>query len=137
MKRKLLMVGIALIGLTLSLGSNAWADDHGQGGKNRGDDKAYHRNDKTPPGNHYGWENGKGNPHKDRYDHRPDNLRRDRDDHRPASYRRDYHHRVPVVEKRVYHHYSSAARNDGGIFNVAVSVIDQVFSVAVAVSGPR
>jgi len=129
MTRKLLMIGIALVGLILALGSNAWAEN-GRGGKDRRNDKIYHQNDKTPPGNHYGWEKGKGNPHKDNYRYRQEYRPRDR-------YQRDYHHPRPVVEKHVYHHYSSDERYDDDRFNVAVSVIDQVFSVAVAVSGSR
>ena len=141
MTRKLLMIGIALVGFTLAFGSNAWAEN-GRGGKDRRNDKVYHQNDKTPAGNHYGWQKGKGNPHKDSYQRRPEYRHRDRDhrwdrDHHRDRYRRDYHHQRPVVEKHVYHHYSSDESYDDDRFNVAVSVIDQVFSVAVAVSGTR
>ena len=129
MKRKLLMIGIALIGFTLALGSNAWAEN-GRGGKDHRDHTAYHQNDKTPAGNHYGWEKGRGNPHKDSNQRRPEYQHRDR-------YHRDYHHQRPVVEKRVYHYYSSDESYDDDGFNVAVSVIDQVFRVVVAVSGTR
>ena len=131
MTRKLVMIGIALIGLTLAFGSNAWADGHGKGNKPRGNDKVYQQNCKTPPGNHNGWEKGKGNPHQNRYEQRQEYLHQEQDHHR------NYDHKRPVVEKHVYHHYSSDERYDDGNFNVAVSIIDQVFSVAVAVSGAR
>jgi len=130
MTRKLLMIGIALVGFTLALGSNAWAEQ-GRGGKGHRNDKGYHYNAKTPPGHHYGWEKGRGNPHRDGYRHRPEYRHRDRHPHR------DYHPRKRVVEKHVYHHYSSDDRYDDDRVNVAVSVIDQFFSVAVAVSGRR
>jgi len=129
MTRKLLITGITLIGFTLALGSNAWAEQ-GRKGKQHKNDKNYHQSYKTPPGHHYGWEKGKGNPHKDSNQRRPEYRHRDR-------YHRDYHHKRPVVEKHVYHHYSSDESYDDDRFNVAVSVIDQVFSVAVAVSGSR
>ena len=129
MTRKLLMIGIALVGLTLALGGNAWAEN-GRGGKDRRNGNAYHQNDKTPPGHHYGWEKGKGNPHKANAQYRQQYRHRDR-------YQRDYHHHRPIVEKHVYHHTSSDERYDDDRFNVAVSVIDQVFSVAVVVSGSR
>ena len=131
MKRKLLMIGIALIGFTLALGSNAWADGHGNGSKNRGNDKAYQQNYKTNPGNHNGWEKGKGNPHQNRCEQRREYRHQGQDHHRNNDHKR------PVVEKHVYHHYSNDERYDDGNFNVAVSIIDQVFSVAVAVSGAR
>jgi hypothetical protein len=137
MTRKLLMIGIALVGFTLAFGSNAWAEN-GRGGKDRKDGKAYHQTSKTPPGNHYGWEKGKGNPHQDSYQRRPEYRHRDRDDRWDRDRRRDYDYKRPVVEKHVYHHYRSDERyDDDSGFNVAVSVIDQVFSVAVAVSGIR
>ena len=131
MTRKLLIIGIALVGLTLALGSNAWADGHGKGGQNRGNDKTYHQTYKIPPGNHYGWEKGKGNPHQSHYQQRREYR------HQEQDHRRVYDHKRPVVEKHVYHHYSSDERYDDGNFNVAVAIIDQVFSVAVAVSGAR
>jgi len=139
MTRKLLMIGIALVGFTLALGSNAWAE-HGRGGKDRRNDKTYHRNIKTAPGNHYGWEKGKGNPHKNVNRHRPAYRHRDhrwdRDD-RNRHRQRDLRPPRRVVEKHVYHHHSNDGRYDDSRFNVAVSVIDQVFSVAVAISGTR
>ena len=136
MTRKLLIIGITLVGLTMAFGSNAWAEN-GRGGKDRRNGKAYHQNYKTPPGNHYGWEKGKGNPHKDSNQRRPEYRGRDRDHHRDRYHRDYHHHRRPVVEKHVYPHYSSDKRYDDNNFNVAVSIIDQVFSVAVAVSGSR
>jgi hypothetical protein len=130
MTRKLLKTGIALVGIALALGSNAWAEQ-GRGGKDHRNDKGYHYNAKSPSGHHYGWEKGRGNPHRDDYRHRPEYRHRDRHPHR------DYHPRKRVVEKHVYHHYSSDDRYDDDRVNVAVSVIDQFFSVAVAVSGTR
>ena len=135
MTRKLLMIGIALVGFTLALGSNAWAEN-GRGGKERRNDRVYQHNDKTPPGHHYGWEKGKGNPHRDNDRHRPQYRHQERYHHYRNRQGDDCQHR-PVVEKHVYHHYSSDERYDDDSFNVAVSVIDQVFSVAVAVSGSR
>lgn len=140
MTRKLLMIGITLVGLTMAFGSNAWAEN-GRSGKDRRNDKAYHQNYKTPSGHHYGWEKGKKNPHKDSYQHRPEY--RDRDNrwdinrHYRDRYHRGYHHQRPVVEKHVYHHYSTNERYDDDSFNVAFSVIDQVFSVALAANGTR
>ena len=61
MTRKLLMIGITLVGLTMAFGSNAWAEN-GRSGKDRRNDKAYHQNYKTPSGHHYGWEKGKKEP---------------------------------------------------------------------------
>jgi hypothetical protein len=40
------------------------------------------------------------------------------------------------VEKHVYHHYRIHDRHDG-YFNVAVSVVDDLFGVGVAVGGTR
>ena len=136
MTRKLLMIGITLVGLTLAFGSNAWAE-HGRGGKDHKNGKVYQQTPKTPSGNHYGWEKGKGNPHKDSRQHRPEYRPRDRDHRWDRDRHQDYRHQKPVVEKHVYHHYSSDERNDDDSFRVAVSVIDQFLSVAVAVSGTR
>jgi len=139
MKRKLLIIGIALIGMAIAFGSNAWAGQD-RGGKQHKKDRNYHQSYKTPAGNHYGWDKGKGNPHNDIYQHRPEYRDRYRDDrwNRDRHYRdryRKYNHKV--VEKHVYHHCSSDDRYDDDGFNVAVSVIDQFLSVAVAVSGTR
>lgn len=120
MTRKLLIISIALLGISLTLGGHAWAGQ-GQGGKRHQNDKIYHQGYKTPPGNHYGWKKGKKNPHQSRYRHAP-------------VYRHRDHHRRPVVEKHVYHHYRSEDRQDAGRFNIAVSVIDNVIGFAVAVS---
>jgi hypothetical protein len=120
MTRKRLIIGIALLGISLILGGNAWAGQD-QGGKRHKNEKTYHQGYKTPPGHHYGWEKGKKNPHQSRY--------------RPApAYRHRDHHRRPVVEKHVHHHYRSEGRQDDNRFNIAVSVIDNVLGVAVAVS---
>jgi len=146
MLRKFMMIGIALIGFTLALGSNAWAD-RGRGDRGHRNDKGYHHNYKTPPGHHYGWQKGKGNPHRDRYQHRREYRHRDRDHrwdrdrYRGHHYRdrhykgRHYHKRV--VEKHVYHHYPKHRRHYDDRFNIAVSVIDDFFGVGVAVSGRR
>ena len=123
MTRKLLIIGVALIGFTLALGSNAWAED-GKRGKRHKNDRRYHQSYKTPPGHHYGWEKGKRNSHKSRYRHFP-------------AYRLRDPHRRPVVEKHVYHHYRSPSedlQNNSGL-NVTFSVIDNVLSIAVAVNG--
>lgn len=140
MTRKRLMTGIALVGFVLALGSNAWAE-HGRGGKDHRNDKGYHHTPKTPPGHHYGWDRGRGNPHSAGHPHRPGYRHRDRDHRRDHDGHRHHDRDCPirkrVVEKHVYHHYRSEdGPNDDG-FNVAVSVIDRVFSVAVAVSGRR
>ena len=151
MARKLLMIGITLIGFTMAFGSNAWADrDRGDIGHRN--DKGYHHNYKTTKGHHYGWDRGKGNPHKYGYQHSSDYRHRDRD-HRwdGDRYHRDHHGRVVekqvyhhyprhdrrVVEKHVYHHYRSDDCYDHDRFNMAFSVVDQFFGVAVAVSGSR
>ena len=120
MTRKRLIIGIAMLGISLTLGGNAWAGQD-QGDKRHKNEKGYHQRYKTPPGHHYGWEKGKKNPHQFRY--------------RPApAYRHRDHHRRPVVEKHVHHHYRSEGRQDDNRFNIAVSVIDNVLGVAVAVS---
>jgi hypothetical protein len=135
-----MMMGIALVGLTLAFGSNAWADN-GRGGKGQKNDKSYHQSYKTPQGHHYGWQKGKGNPHKDRYQHRPEYRHRDRHPQRRVVEKHVYHHyprqNHRVVEKHVYHHYPKPDRHRVGHFNIAVSVIDRAFGVAVAGGGRR
>ncbi len=145
MTRKLIFTGIALIGFTLALGSNAWADhDRGKRG-HRGDHK-YHHKYKDHPGHHYGWHKGKGNPHRYRYKHRGAYCHRDRDHdwyrdrHHRWQYHRDRtykgrHHRERVVEKHVYHHHPKRHRYDDDRSSFAFMVIDQVLGVAVAVGG--
>jgi hypothetical protein len=124
MKRKLIIAGIVLVGFLLALGSNSWAgegrDDHRRGGE------SYHqRGWKTPPGNHYGWEKGRGNPHKHVHRHQP-----------PCHHR--YHNRRPVViEKHVYHHYKGRDRYSDGSYNIAASLLNQAFEISVAMSGVR
>ena len=120
MTRKLLITGIALIGFTLALGNSAWAGQ-GKGGNRHQEDGQYHQTAKEPSGHHYGWEKGKKNPHKPRFRDYP--VDRHRDDHRR-----------PVIEKHVYHHYQGEASQDDGQFNVAVSLIENAISIAVAVS---
>lgn len=136
MTRKLLMMGIALVGFTLASGSNAWAE-HGRGGKDHRNDKGYYHNAKTPPGHQYGWEKGRGNPHRPEYRHR----QRDYQPRKRVVEKHVYHHPPRhdrrIVEKHVYHHYRGDAGCDRDRFNVAVAVIDQFFGVAVAVSGTR
>ena len=119
MTRKLLMIGIALVGFTLALGSNAWAG-HARGAKRHKGEKVYHHNHKSPAGHHYGWEKGRGNPHRQAYRHR---------DRHP-------HYGKRVVERHVYHHTRRDDRRDDR-FRIAVSVTDQFLGVAVAVSGSR
>jgi hypothetical protein len=122
MTRKLFIIGIALIGISLAFGSNAWAD-RDKGGKGHKSDKGYHQSYKAPQGHHYGWEKGKKNPHKDRYQHRPE-------------YRhRDHHPQKRVVEKHVYHHYPRHYRPYASRFNAAFSVIDSAFGAVVVVGG--
>jgi hypothetical protein len=131
MTRKLLIVGIALIGMTLALGSNAWAGPDRRG-RDHKKDQTYHRQDKTPAGHHYGWAKGKGNRH------RPACRQPDRRPHRPVYRPHDPHHGRDrkVVEKHVYHHYRTEERHDDHI-RIAVSVVDQFLGVAVAFSGTR
>ncbi len=152
MVRKLTMIGIALIGFTLAMGSNAWAD-RDRGDRGHRNDKGYHHNYKTPKGHHYGWDKGKGNPHRDRYEHRREYRHRDRYDRWGRDHRWDrdrhhrdrdrdhrykgHHHRKRVVEKHVYHHAPKHRRHHDEHFNIAVSIIDQAFGVAVAVGGRR
>jgi len=133
MTRKLVWTGIALFGITLALGSNAWADQD-RGGRGHRNDNGYHQKHKNPPGHHFGWHKGKGNPHKDRYHRRP--AYRDRDHHDRGRYPRGQHSKR-VVERHIYHHYTSDDRCDDDRFNLAISVIDEFLGVAVAVSGSR
>lgn len=141
MVRKLMITVTALMGFTLAIGGNAWAD-RDRGDRGHRDDKVYHHNDKTPPGYHYGWDKGKGNPHRDRYEHRREYPHRDRDhrwgsegDHR---WNRDRHHRWDR-DRHSRDRYRDHRRHDrhDGRFRLGVSVIDDLFGVAVAVSGSR
>jgi len=97
MVRRLLIIGISLVGFTMALGSNAWADRY-SGDRGHRADKGYHHNYKTPKGHHYGWDKGKRNFHKDRYQHHREYRHRDRDQrwgrdrHRDRHYRDRYHH---------------------------------------------
>ena len=122
MVRKLMVIGIALVGLTLALGSNAWADP-GRG-KGHGHAKGYHQKHRVSPGPYHRGYCDRGRHHDRRvvekhvYHHYPRHDRR-------------------VVEKRVYHHYPRPDRRPGGHFNIAVSVIDHAFGVAVAAGGRR
>ncbi len=129
MTRKRIFIGIVLVGFLLALGGNAWAD-HDRGKRGHRNDKGYHHKCKHPPGHHYGWQKGNGNPHRDRYQHRRGNRHRDKD----HCWHRDRHHRKRVVEKHVYHHYPKRHRYDDDRFNFAVSVIDEFFGFAVTVS---
>lgn len=125
MTRKLIMISIALVGFTLALGSNAWADD-GRNGKRHHNDRRYHQGYKSHPGHHYGWIKGKKHPHKPRYRHH-------------QAYRhRDQVRRPVVVEKHVYHSYQSeepesVVEEEG--FKFAFSMADEVFGISVAVNG--
>ena len=105
MVRRLMIISISLIGLTLALGSNAWAD-RGRGDRGHRTDNGYHHNYKHPSGHHYGWDKGKRNPHRDRFQHRREYRHRDR------------HHRWDRDRYRDrYHRYSSYDRH-GGRFKV-------------------
>lgn len=110
MVRKITMIGVALIGVTLAFAGNAWADrDRGDGG---------HRNDRG--GNHYGWGKGHGNLHQGHNRFRGHGL--------PAR-----HHR----EKNDYHHHHRPCPLYGGHFHIGMSVADNVFGFAMAVSENR
>ncbi len=160
MARKLILIGIVLVGFLLALGSNAWAD-RGRHGKRHHDDKGYRYCHKTHHGHHYGWHKGKWNPHRDRYHHRREYRHRDRhhrwdrdryrgqhyrDRHHRDRYYKGRHHHKRVVEKHVYHHGPKRHRHvEKHVYHhypkrhdrssIAFTVIDQVLGVAVAVSG--
>ena len=120
MTRKLLIIGIVWGGLVMAAGSSAWA---GQGRDNQRhrDQKSCHQTVKTPLGQHRGWEKGRYNPH-------PSTCNNDR------RYRHTDYHRRAVVEKHVHHYHVDRGYRDDNHFSLAVSVIDQVIGVAVAVS---
>ncbi len=124
MKRKLIIVGVVLVGFALALGSRSWAgegrDDHRRGGE-----RYHQRGWKAPHENHYGWEKGRGNPHK--CVHR----------HQPACRHRCHHQRPVVVERHVYHHYEGRDRDAHGSYNIAASLLNQAFEISVAVKGIR
>jgi hypothetical protein len=117
MKRKLLAAGITLVGLTLALGSNAWA---GLAGKGRSHDRTFTQKCQTPPGHHYGWEK---RPKVHNRSHRQ----------RPAVVHQ-HHPRRPVVKNHIHHHYGSDARQEERRFNLEVSVLEDILGVAVALS---
>ncbi|MCP3955079.1 MAG: hypothetical protein GY697_23090 [Desulfobacterales bacterium] len=162
MVRKITVIGIALIGITLASGGNAWAERN-RGDKGQRNDKGYHQKHKNPPGHHYGWKKGNGNPHRDRhykgrhqrkhsvkkhvYHHVPKRHHRVEKRvyrHGPKRHRRVekrvYRH-VPKrhrrVEKRVYHHYPKRQIAHGDQFNIAFSVVDEFFGFGMAVSSNR
>lgn len=131
MVRKLTIIGISLIGFALTMGSNAWADrDRGDRGHRNG--KGYHQSQKIPPGHHYGWDKGKGNPHRDRYEHRREYRHEDRYDRRDRDHRWDRDRRDDRRDR--HDRYRNHDRHDSR-FRLGVSVIDDLFGVAVAVSG--
>lgn len=143
MTRRLMILSIALIGFTLTLGTNVWADhDRGKKG-HRYDEKCYQKY-KAHKRHHYGWHKGKGNPHRYRYKHYREYRHRDRDHywyrdrHHRWQYHRDRHykgrhHRKRIVEKHVYHHYPKRHRHRDDRSGFAFMVIDQFLGVAVAV----
>ena len=124
MTRNFLILGIALIGLTLALGSNAWAG-HGRNNKSHHDHKIGRHCHNGHHGHHYGWSKGKRHPHRKCYRHH--RARRHRD-----------HGRRPVVqEKHIYHHYQRKEPRyieDSG-FKFVFALADEVLGIAVAVSG--
>ncbi len=144
MARRLVIIGIALIGFTLTFGSKVWAD-HDRGTRWHRSDGDCHHKYKSPSGHHYGWQKGRKYLRWDRHNHRRAYRHRDRDHswyrdrhHRWHRYRDRYykghHHRKRVVEKHVYHHYPKSYRKDDRS-SIAFMVIDQVLGVAVAVGG--
>ncbi|MGD9329953.1 MAG: hypothetical protein PVJ53_01505 [Desulfobacterales bacterium] len=104
MTRKIILTSIVWVGFVMAFGSNAWAD-HDRGKRGHRSDKGYHHKFKNPPGHHYGWQKGKGNPHRDRYQHRRVYRYRDGDghyrNHQDRYYKRHHNHKR-VVEKHVY-----------------------------------
>ena len=95
MVRRLMIISISLVGLTLALGSNAFADRY-RGDRGHRPDNGYHHTYKTPKGHHYGWDKGKRYLHRDRYRNHSEYRHRDRD-HRWGRdrhhYRDRYHHK--------------------------------------------
>jgi hypothetical protein len=121
MIRKLLIAGIALVGFTLAVGSNAWAGQD-KGGNRYQKKGEYHQTVKTPPGHHNGWEKDRQDPCQP--------------DHRfYPPYPPRHQQSRPVVEKHVHHYDYSEDRRDDDHFSFAVSLIDNVIGIAVAVSG--
>jgi hypothetical protein len=92
MVRRFMIIGISLMGLTLALGSNAWAAGH-RGDRGHRTDNGYHHNYKAPSGHYYGWDKGKRSYHRERvqrqreYRHRDHRWRRDRNHYRDRFYR--------------------------------------------------
>ncbi|MFZ7127159.1 MAG: hypothetical protein ACOWWM_13480 [Desulfobacterales bacterium] len=121
MTRKLIIIGVALVGFVLGMGSNSWAD-RGRD-EHRKNDRNHHQVSKAPSGQHYGWEKGKGNPH------RPDYR------HRSATYHRDQNHHRPVIVKKPARHYQGRDRHDNGRYSVAAAIMDHAFAISIAVSG--
>ena len=121
MTRKLILAGIVLIGFTLALGSNAWAD-RGRYCKGHKYAKYHHHCHKAHHGHHYGWDKGRK--------HHPRRCYR----HHRARRHRDHVVRRKVVEKHVYHHYprETAVAEDGVKF--VFSVADALLGVSVEVN---
>ena len=120
MVRRLMIISISLVGLTLALGSNAWAD-RDRGGREHRNDKGYHHNDKTPKGNHYGWEKGRGNSHREHYKHRREYRHGDRYHRWDRDLHWNYHNRDRYHRDR-RHQYRSHGHYRGSRFNAAVKV---------------
>jgi hypothetical protein len=140
MVRKITVIGIALIGITLATGGNAWAERN-RGDKGQRNDKVYHNKAKTPPGHHYGWEKGTGNPHRDR--HYKGRQQRKRSVKKVVSRPvPKYHHRVvkhvyrpvPKHHRRVVkqvHHYVPERRPSLDDFNLARALFDPIYGTRV------
>lgn len=134
MVRKITVIGIALIGISLASGGNAWAERN-KGDRGQRNDKVYHHKDKNPPGHHYGWEKGKGNPHRNR--HYRDHQRKR---HYKVRHQRKYvvkkhvkrrspeHHRRVV--KQVHHHVPER-RPSLDDFNLARALFDPIYGTRV------
>ncbi len=122
MTRKLILIGIVLVGFVLVLGSHVWAG-HGKHGKRHHYDKGCHKYHKAHHGHHYGWKRWKRHHRRHHYRH-----------HRPYRHR-DY--RPVVVEKHIYHEYRTeepepATEEEG--FRFAFSAADEAVGISVEVS---
>ena len=62
--RNLGLAAVALLGVALTVAAHAQDLQRGGHGHGRGRPFPGSTPDSTPPGNHFGWERGRGNPHK-------------------------------------------------------------------------
>ena len=122
MLRKLLILGSALVGFTLAVGSYAWAD-HGRYGKRHYHGKSYNHCHRDRPVHHHGWDRNWRHHHHHGYRH-----------HRACRYR-DRFRRPAVVEKHVYHHYPRREPVEENRFKFAISVVDEILGYSFEVSG--